>query len=115
MTSYDETSMTKLFQFEVAISYKDMGSESSLSHQLISFKGIPEKKIPGKMVPWTKNLPIKNPRENRPLKKVLGEKIPGKMVARKMVYGKKVRSLEKRYFRNLIQLIKTEPLFLHLR
>ena len=38
MTSYDETSITKKCQVEVAISYKDMGGRSSLSHQLPCFK-----------------------------------------------------------------------------
>ena len=31
MTIYDETSMTKKFQVEVVISYKDMGDQSLLS------------------------------------------------------------------------------------
>ena len=38
MTSYDKISMTKKFQVEVAISYKDMGGQSQLSHQLTRFK-----------------------------------------------------------------------------
>ena len=38
MTSYNETPMTKKFQVEVAINYKDMGGQSSLSHLLTSFK-----------------------------------------------------------------------------
>ena len=38
MTSYDETSMKNKFQVEVAISYKDMGGQSSLFHQLAYFK-----------------------------------------------------------------------------
>ena len=29
MTAYDETSMRKKFQVEVAVSYKDMGDQSS--------------------------------------------------------------------------------------
>ena len=39
-TSYDETSMTKKLQVEVAISYNDMEGQSSLSHQLKSFKAL---------------------------------------------------------------------------